>query len=238
MGGASRQTWSFDALVEWPAVRADPAPRSADRRRPRAGERHLARSPHRIRRAAGGVQGRRPRAGGALRAWPRKTVSARPSSCAGSAAPPSPASCCAIRPMPTRARSRAPARRDRGAHPRGRHGGPAAAPASRGGRPGRRPAWRSTRSTSRSRCSSWRSPGSTGAGPPRPPRPLLVHGDFRTGNYLADETRRDRDPRLGGRPSRRPDRGSRMGVREELALRFGRQAGRRLRQPRGTVVSL
>ena len=62
-----------------------------------------------------------------------------------------------------------PARRDPGAHPRRRSGDPAAAAASRGGRPGRRAcARRSTRWASRSRCSSWRSPGSTGAGPRRP----------------------------------------------------------------------
>ena len=50
--------------------------------------------------------------------------------------------------------------------------------------------------------------------------------------------RRDRDPRLGGRASRRSGRGSRLAVREELALRRRRQAGRRLRQPRGTVGRL
>ena len=49
---------------------------------------------------------------------------------------------------------------------------------------------------------------------------------------------RDRDPRLGRRASRRSDRGSRLAVRQKLALRRRRQAGRRLRQPRGTVGRL
>ena len=49
---------------------------------------------------------------------------------------------------------------------------------------------------------------------------------------------RDRDPRLGRRASRRSDRGSGLAVRQELALRRGRQAGRRLRQPRGVVGRL
>ena len=49
---------------------------------------------------------------------------------------------------------------------------------------------------------------------------------------------RDRHPRLGGRASRRSRGGSRLAVRQELALRRGRQAGRRLRQPRGVVGRL
>ena len=68
-------------------------------------------------------------------------------------------------------------------------------------------------------------------------QPVLVRR-HRTGSYLADETGRDGDPRLGRRASRRSHRGSRLGVREELAVRQRRQAGRRFRQPRGTVVGL
>jgi aminoglycoside phosphotransferase (APT) family kinase protein len=63
------------------------------------------------------------------------------------------------------------------------------------------------------------------------PKPVLVHGDYLSCRRIGG----DRDPRLGGRPSRRPGGGSRLGVREELALRRGRQARRRLRHAPGTV---
>ena len=70
-----------------------------------------------------------------------------------------------------------------------------------------------------------RADGQAGAGPWRLPHRQLP------GRRIG----RDRDPRLGRRASRRSDRGSGLAVREELALRRGRQAGRRLRQPRGAV---
>ena len=45
-------------------------------------------------------------------------------------------------------------------------------------------------------------------------------------------------PRLGAGPPRRPARGPRLALRAGLAVRRGRQAGRRLRHPRGAVGGL
>ncbi len=57
-GGASRQTWSFDALVGGQRHGADPAPRSADPRQAATGQRHVASTaPPRFRRAAGAAHG-------------------------------------------------------------------------------------------------------------------------------------------------------------------------------------
>ena len=187
----------------------------------------------------GGLQGRRARARGAVRARAGRTGWARPTSCAGSAARRSPASSCAIRPTPT-ARGKIAGQlgeilaRIHAIDLRACRRSPIARPPTTS----RACAARSTR---------WATPQPVfelalswlDRRKPAPiARPVLVHGDYRTGNYLADETRRDGDPRLGRRASRRPRRGSRLAVRQELALRLGRQAGRRLRQPRGAVVGL
>src|SRR6185503_12369798 len=80
---------------------------------------------------------------------------------------------------------RAATRRDRRAHPCRRHGEPAAAAPPRGGGSGRRIA-RGPR-LARPAAAGVRA-GTLLARPAPTARPRLVHGDFRTGNYLADES--------------------------------------------------
>ena len=82
----------------------------------------------------------------------------------------SPASCCAIRPTPTRARrSRASSARSwRASMPSIIGTLPPLAHREAADQVAGLRARRSTRWASRSRCSSWRSPGSTGASPRRP----------------------------------------------------------------------
>ena len=142
-GGASRQTWSFDALVDGERhgliLRRDPPTdgQAGDRReRSRALDRATE-----FRVLAAAHKARRARAARCCSSSPPRTGWARPSSCAGSAARRSPASSCAIRLTPkARDDDRGPARRDPGAHPCRRARRPAAAGPSRGRRPHRRPA--------------------------------------------------------------------------------------------------
>ena len=66
----------------------------------------------------------------------------------------------------------------------------------------------------------------------------LVHGDFRHGNLIIgpDGVRAVLDWELAHLGD--PDGGPRMGLRQFLAVRRNRQAGRRLRYARGTVRRL
>ena len=61
--------------------------------------------------------------------------------------------------------------------------------------------------------------------PPPPERLALVHADYRTGNFLYDQTRHHGHPRLGDGARGRPDRGRRLGVHQVVAL--GRRRPRR-----------
>ena len=247
-GGASRQTWSFDAVVNGAAPRPHPAPRSADTGRgPPAGTRQgrqraldRARPRHRVPRPA---------------PPPTRPACARPSRCSSSRPSDGLGEAYVMRRIGGTAIARKLLRDPPYAKARGliagqlgeilarihatdaRHAAAAGAPRSR--RPHRRPA-----------------PPARPAGPAaagvragavlaRPAQaradrqaPVLVHGDYRTGNYLADETGVTAILDWEGAHLGDPDRGSGLAVRQELALRRGRQAGRRLRQPRGIVGRL
>ena len=66
----------------------------------------------------------------------------------------------------------------------------------------------------------------------------LVHGDFRHGNLIIGPDGVARGARLGTRPYRRSHGGSRLGLRQFLAFRRDRQAGRRFWLARRTVRRL